>query len=473
MSLPEFDLDTPLYHFNESEHFTIRQACEGVQIFGGIGSGKTSGSGAALAKSFLRSGFGGLVLCAKKDELETWQRYAKETGREKSLIVFDASGEWRFPFLQYEVDREGEGAGYTENLVRLFTTVQEAMERGQGGGSDPYWQRAMQQLMRNAIDLCMIARGEISVPLLYEVVSSAPKNKEEAGSKEWQKKSLCWRLLIEGDTKKLDKWATYDFESTVSYWVEEFPNISPKTRSGIVSMFTSMADNFLRRPFRMLFSSPSPEGKNADPEFTHQGAVIVMNLPVKEFGEAGRAMQVTYKYMWQQAAERRDIKANPRPIFLWVDEAQNFVTDYDMQFQATARSTRSCTVYLTQNLPNYFAEMGGTHSKARVDSLVGNLQTKIWHANSDPETNTHAADTIGRSWQIRRSTSTNAGVDSFSTGESSQESFDYDVTPKDFTKLRKGSPENNFWVEGYVFQNGRRWNNGETHLKARFHQKTN
>ena len=76
MSSTEFNLDTPLYHFNESERFTIRQACEGVQIFGGIGSGKTSGSGAALAKSFLRNDFGGLVLCAKKDELETWLRYA-------------------------------------------------------------------------------------------------------------------------------------------------------------------------------------------------------------------------------------------------------------------------------------------------------------------------------------------------------------------------------------------------------------
>ena len=92
----------------------------------------------------------------------------------KSMLIFDASGEWRFPFLQYEVGRKGEGAGYTENLVRLFTTVQEAMERGQsGGGSDPYWQRAMQQLMRNAIDLCMIARGEVSIPLLVDIVASS------------------------------------------------------------------------------------------------------------------------------------------------------------------------------------------------------------------------------------------------------------------------------------------------------------
>lgn len=90
----QFNLDRTLFKFNGSESFTIRQACEGTQIFGGIGSGKTSGSGAALAKSFLRAGFGGLVLCAKKDEVDTWKRYAEETNREKSLLIFDASGEW-------------------------------------------------------------------------------------------------------------------------------------------------------------------------------------------------------------------------------------------------------------------------------------------------------------------------------------------------------------------------------------------
>jgi hypothetical protein len=146
--MPEtpFSLDTVLYHFNGNEPFTIRDACEGVQIFGGIGSGKTSGSGAALARSFLRAGFGGLVLCAKKDEMDTWLEYARQTGREKSILIFDTSGKFTFPFLQYEIEREGEGAGYTENLVRLFTTVYEAISRGDsGGGSDPYWTRAMQR----------------------------------------------------------------------------------------------------------------------------------------------------------------------------------------------------------------------------------------------------------------------------------------------------------------------------------------
>ena len=109
MRKPQYDLDTVLYHFNGKEPFTIRNACEGIQIFGGIGSGKTSGSGASLAKSFLRNGMGGLVLCAKKDEVDTWKKYAAETGKSSRLIVFDGSGEWRFPFhgsVQNQIDIE-------------------------------------------------------------------------------------------------------------------------------------------------------------------------------------------------------------------------------------------------------------------------------------------------------------------------------------------------------------------------------
>jgi len=63
-------LDTVLMDFSTETHtnyWTIRNAVEGVQIFGGIGSGKTSGSGRVIALRYLASGFGGLVLTAKHD----------------------------------------------------------------------------------------------------------------------------------------------------------------------------------------------------------------------------------------------------------------------------------------------------------------------------------------------------------------------------------------------------------------------
>lgn len=466
--MKEFDLDRVIYKWNDVHPFTIRQACEGVQILGGIGSGKTSGSGAGTARAYLKTGMGGLVLCAKKDELATWQQYARETGREDSLLVFDTSGEWVFPFLQYEIEREGEGAGYTENIVRMFMSVHEAISRSKQGGGDPYWTSAMQQLIRNAVDLAMIATGSVSVPLLYEIVRSAPQNEEEKGDPEWQNESKCCQLLLQGNNRNLDTWVQQDFDAVAAFWLREFPAISPKTRSGIISMFTTTADCLMRRPFRQLFCEyPDSPEKIAYPELTQEGVIIVMNLPVKEYGDAGRAAQLIYKYMWQQAIERRDIKANPRPVFLWCDEAQNFITDYDMHFQATARSSRACTVYLTQNLPNYFAELG---NKDRVHSLVGNLQTKIWHSNSDPETNTHAAEVIGRSWQTRRGESQNFGGQALNFGQSANESFDYDVSPQVFTRLPKGGPENNYVVGGVVFQNGRVWEEGKTYLFAAFNQ---
>jgi hypothetical protein len=127
-------------------------------------------------------------------------------------------------------------------------------------------------------------------------------------------------------------------------------------------------------------------------------------------------------------------------------------------------------VYLTQNLPNYYAEMGGAQSKYRVDSLMGNLQTKIWHANSDPMTNENAADTIGKSWHIRQTSGESFGANSFNVSAGKNESFDYDVPPQSFTKLKKGGKQNNRIVEAIVFQNGRLWKNGKTHLLTQFKQ---
>ena len=48
----DFDLDRVIYSFNGEEDFTIGNACEGVQCYGGIGSGKSSGNGAPLPVHF-------------------------------------------------------------------------------------------------------------------------------------------------------------------------------------------------------------------------------------------------------------------------------------------------------------------------------------------------------------------------------------------------------------------------------------
>jgi len=447
----------------------LKDAFEGVQIFGGTGSGKSSGSGQALARSFLESNLGGLVLTAKLDEVLSWKRFAKETGREADLLVVEPGAPHRFNFLRYELNRPGTGAGHTENLVNLFCSVLEAAERkqgqGGGGGNDSYWQRTLKQLLRNSIDLAILALDDVSLPSLYRIITSAPRTSEEAADTEWQTNSVCFTLIETAESRAEGKNRKSDFELTRDYWLKEFPNLAPETRSVIVSTFTSMADCFMRGLLRDLFCSDL----TFTPEDTFKGKIIVLNLPVKEFNELGQFAQVLFKFVWQRAVERRippgiDRSVSQktiRPVFLWADESQFFVNSYDALFQSTARSSRACTVYLTQNLPSYFSAFGGNNSRSDAESFLGNLQTKIFHANGDPATNNWSAESIGKTRQAQLYGGLSEGM-ARAGGSVNQNAggslvFEYLVQPQEFTMFRTGGPECDFQVDSLIFQGGRRW----------------
>lgn len=460
-------LNRPLLRLGARDCWTVRDACEGTAIFGATGSGKTSGSGAALARAFLSAGFGGLVLCAKPDEPELWRKYCRETGRSDSLIIFSPEERWRFNFLNYELSRPGVGAGHTENLVRLFSTVMAVAERSsRREGAQDFWERTTKQLLRNCFDLVAIARGRLLLEEIYSVIISAPQNPEEVQSRTWQESSLCFRCIQEGEAKTKSAREANDFSLAVKYWLREFPALSGRTRSIIVTNLTSMLDIFLRGTLRELFCTTT----NLVPELTHEGAVLVVNLPLKEYTEIGQTAQALMKFIWQRAAERRNPDPRNRVCFLWADEAQFFVDSNDAQFQSTARSARVATVYLSQNIGAYYREIG----EADTHSLMGNLGTKFFHANGDPMTNKWAADLFAKSWQTRSSAGASmGGVDgrNVSKNYGSSDSVEFEVLPREFTCLRKGGPENAGHVEAIAFQGGRIWNaTSKNHCKVDFCQ---
>ncbi|MBX6312463.1 MAG: TraM recognition domain-containing protein [Isosphaeraceae bacterium] len=464
--------------------WTIADACEGTLVAGATGSGKTTGSGRVTAKAFLDAGFGGMALTAKRDELSLWEAYCREAGRSGDLLVFGPGRPLRYNFLDHELNRKGEGAGLTENLVNLFSTVLEVAERqgGHGGREDEgYWRRANRQLARNAIDLTTLSGERLSIPNLYRLIVSAPTSTAEARSDEWKAQSFCYRCLELADDRPKSPRERADYEIVADYFLLEYPALSEKTRSVIVSTFTSMIDVLNRGVLRELFCTDT----NVTPEAIEQGKILVIDLPVKEFAEVGIFSQVLWKYAFQRSIERRDVRRNPRPVFFWADEAQYFLTSYDMQFQTTARSSRVATVLLTQNLPNFYAALGGGEKgKAEADSLIGNLNTKIFHANGDPVTNEWAATLIGRTRQyfinagnsyepddgsarwmgLRKAPSTNAGV---------TEAYEFEVQPGAFTSLRKGGAANRGLVDAILFQGGRRFEStGRTWMPVTFQQKT-
>ena len=101
------------------DSYTLRDGCGGMHVFGGIGSGKTSGSSQILAGAYLCAGMGGLVTTVKPEEIESWRRYMTEHGRGNSLIIFDETEGFNSSGL-YRMET---GNAVTTNTAALFTGV--------------------------------------------------------------------------------------------------------------------------------------------------------------------------------------------------------------------------------------------------------------------------------------------------------------------------------------------------------------
>ena len=449
--------------------WTVRDAVAGTLVVGATGSGKSSGSGWCIARSLLASGFGGLVLTAKPDERAQWEAYAAAAGRRDDVVVFDASAVMRFNFLDHELQFGGTGAGLTENIVSLFSEVLEIAARGAGSGSgredESYWQRACEQLIRNMVDLLAMATGRVSVPDLYRAVVSAPTSLEMLRSEKWRSESFCYDLLQRADRASKTEQQASDFQMVTDYLCLEFPALSEKTRSVIVSTFTSMVDRLNRGVLRQLFCVDS----NIGPEVIEDGKILIIDLPVLGYAEIGQFAQVLWKHAFQRSIERRVVGEHTRPVFLWADEAQYFVTSNDMKFATTCRGARVALVLLTQNVSNFEAALGGSEKgKAETASLFANLNTKIFHANGDPVTNQWASTLIGRTRQhFANSSASNSGKDwaaaALGMAELGQqsagfsESYEFDVQPTAFAELRTGGPDNDWCVDAIVFQNGKQF----------------
>lgn len=460
----EWSLDRPLLEFEAGDVWTIRDACAGTQIFGDTGSGKTTGSGQAIAKAMLRAGFGGLVLTVKSSETERWRRYMAETGRERDLIVFSPESGQRFNFLEHERSRPGRGRGLTLNIAHLFVSVMNAGSGKGVGGGDPYWDRALTQLMNNTIDALRLGGATLSISNMLEVITSAPRSAGDAESDDWKGGSFLFDLLATAHESLTDHGDRNDLAVTTRYWLQEFAAVmDPDTRGNIVSTFTTLADGFLRGTLRELFCTDV----TVSPEATLDGAVIVLDLPSKQFIETGRLAQIVWKICWQRAVEAAGRGPDSRPVFLWADEAQNFITPGEADFVQTVREAKAACVFLTQARSNYLHALGHAHAAA-VESFLGIVKTKIFHCNGDPETNEWAQRVISEDWRQQTSFGHNEGRDNKHRPASPMHNRSMNVSRQrmprvfasEFSALRCGGPPE-YAIDAVLFQSGRCFASGD------------
>jgi len=377
---------------------------------------------------------------------------------------------------------------------------------------------------RNTIPILYAATGTVRIPDIIRFVSSGPTSLEKARDAGWQKQSFMFCTMLDAMDRPVRALHPDDAEKIGSYWLDEFAQLDPKTRSNIAISLSTALDRFNRGRLHRAFCTET----TLVPELTFHGAIILMDMSALTWNEDGIIAQQLFKYMWQRAVLSRNAlepRHRDRPVFLWADESQYFVNSFDTDFQSTCRGSRACTVYLTQSLPTYYARMGGEHAKHKADMLLANFVTKIFHNNADPETNRWAADTIGRVIQRRGSYSEGSSTgrsygmnegDSRNWGSSSSygsstdarghssstsnygnnygegentgrnrglnrgdsvtggysETMDYEIEPGEFSReLRTGSPANGGTVTAVWFQAGKLFRDSRrNYLMARFQQ---
>lgn len=435
-----------LLRLSDRDSFMLEDALAAVHIWGSVGAGKSSGSGQSLAHSYCRAGMGGLVMGYKPGEIPMWEDYAKKTGRLKDLVYFGPGRGHCFNFIDYEMSRKGPGAGNIENIACMMEEALESVTENQVAGGDPYWRKARGELIRNMLTLEKLTRREVRWYNVTNNIHSLPRHAGEPGDPNWRANSTFYKSFKQAyqamGSCEPHAAEAYDLMLVKQYVADVYAPMDPEPRSSIVSMVSALADILQRSPVRELLL-----GKNTlTPEAALEGKIILLDMSIAEYQEAGRFVQVLFKNAFQRMAlRRRETRSDDtRPIFLWADEAHEFTSPFDHKFQPLAREFKVATVYLSQSIQNYYAAMGG-HSPARAKALITAFSNHIFHAGVDPETNKMAEDFVGM--QLFNRFGWGDGV-SYTHGQNPSTTYNYSrnwqqqwepvLRQAELTKLRRG-----------------------------------
>lgn len=400
------DLDHCLLQLTPSSRLTTRGALEGIHVWGGIGSGKSSAVAYSLAQAFLRSGMGGCVTVAKPTDVEMWKDYARRNGRESSVIVFDRSR--GFNFLAHALVMHGvDGVG---SVIELLIAVLDMADRATGTGgkeSDAFWGQASAQLLQYAVPLLHAAWGTVSVVSLLSFVTTAATRAEQYVDPTFMASSFAAQTLRRATDSPAAPLPESDLKTLLEYWFRQFTAIPERTRGNVVISLTSRLDRLLHGRLRDCFTGKT----DIVPEMVLSGAIVILDMPVLTWQADGLVAQMIFKHSLQKVIEARmslPAQYRNRPVFILCDEAQYVVSKQDDAFLSTCRASRTAMVYLSQNLPSYMARVT-PDQRDSIEGLVGKFGTQIFCNNACPKTNQYASSLIGRGIQWRSNQSRSEG----------------------------------------------------------------
>ena len=478
------------------EYLTWAELFHGVLITGSSSSGKTSGPAAWILNDILRNDTkpGGLFLCVKKDEAVRIEKAIRKAGREDDLVIINAQNPYKVNALEKELFRNGRGEAVEyyqalDLLMEIFLLGETYQSGGTSGENERFWDKELRRNLVRLMMLLVLAEmpvtiinmrrilvdmfGEEEVTRYRELWGRIEQGEEEAMAEyeSWCSQNFFLHCFDKADAREDLSPSEIDTMNLVGdYFFKTFYKISEKTKSIIVASAMGLFEPFLTGILKSHFTAEMSEDVWPEKCF-EEGKLIVVDVPLKEYGISAVYAAGIMKKLFQLAVERRVISQenNPRPCFLWADEYHFTASPQsDDKFQSSCRSTMTAGIYITQSINNIRVSMGKNLSEAKTKALLTNLGTQIYCGNICPDTNKYASEMIGKTFIKTRSASINTDD---RASHSTSEHLHSIVPPEHFTTLISGGADNNFKVQTIMICRGKKWKTKEPFREVTFDQR--
>jgi len=458
-------LDREILRLSDSDSLRFRDIIEGgCFVSGGLGSGKSSTVAKDLAKSFLYSGMGGLVLTVKSDETAHWLEYAREAGRLDDVKVFNAQSGLSFDFLAYLWQAGGRASAQIETIVEIFTTLMSVGKVYQPSSGEQYFEKAVEELMRATLVVLANAGEPVSITSIHAFITSLPSSREQVKSPEWELETYSGKVIenLRKNRSQFSQSQWGDLDIALSHLLEKWPELDKRTSSNVESTWSGLASKFTYDPFRSMFCSGrfdfTPE------QVTHNRLILIVDIPVLEYSrETARVCQILMKVNMQRAMLRHAYKPGCcHGAFIFQDEFAFLLSRLDPHFHMVCRGSAIAPICITQNILSLAAEEFGEQTPgAKTLGFLGLFGVKFFLANNETITNEYAADQIGKAYRDVSGWNAGKGENHSHFGVSANQQLTHLIEPIEFTRLTKPDGENPL-AEAICYISGRSFNATKT-----------